>query len=132
MDALLLSVTALGISLLILLSIQLRLPELRVLSLLGTSPAWLGILIVLEALLLGSICGLAGVLLGTGVSQFFHHQGLAVSSLPLTYLLGSNLLIPVVRWSGLLKALFLIMGLCLVAAILPLWQSRRYGFLVRR
>jgi hypothetical protein len=38
----------------------------------------------------------------------------------------------VVRWSGLLKALFLIMGLCLVAAILPLWQSRRYGFLYQK
>jgi ABC-type lipoprotein release transport system permease subunit len=132
MDALLLSVTALGISLLILLSIQLRLPELRILSLLGTSPAWLRTLILLEALLLGLSFGSLGILLGTGLSQFFHYQGLSVSSLPLTYLLGSNLLVPVMRWSGLLKALFLIMGLCLVAAILPLWQSRRYGFLYQK
>lgn len=132
MDALLLSVTALGISLLILLSIQLRLPELRILGLLGTSPAWLRTLILLEALLLGLSFGLVGVLLGTGISQFLHYRGLSVSSLPLTYLLGSNLLVPEVRGSGLLKALLLILGLCLVSALLPLWQSRRYGFLMRK
>ncbi|MBI5583000.1 MAG: FtsX-like permease family protein [Deltaproteobacteria bacterium] len=130
MDALLLSVAGLGISLLILLSIQLRLPELRILSLLGTSPGWLRTLIVLEALLLGLTFGTAGVLLGTAIAQFLHHGGITVSSLPLTYLLGSNLLIPVVRWSGPLKALGLILGLGLVSAILPLWQSRRYGFLI--
>jgi ABC-type lipoprotein release transport system permease subunit len=132
MDALLLSVTALGISLLILLSIQLRLPELRILSLLGTSPGWLRTLILLEALLLGLSFGAVGVLLGTGISQFFHYRGLSVSSLPLTYLLGSNLLVPEVRGSGLLKALLLILGLCLVSALLPLWQSRRCGFLRRK
>ncbi len=132
MNALLLAVTALGISLLILLSIQLRLPELRILSLLGTSPGWLRTLILLEALLLGLSFGAVGVLLGTGLSQFFHQRGLSVSSLPLTYLLGSNLLVPVVRGSGPFKALLLILGLCLVSALLPLWQSRRYGFLVRK
>jgi ABC-type lipoprotein release transport system permease subunit len=129
MNALLLAVTALGISLLILLSIQLRLPELRILSLLGTSPGWLRTLILLEALLLGLSFGALGVLLGTGLSQFFHYRGLSVSSLPLTYLLGSNLLVPVVSGSGPLKALLLILGLCLVSALLPLWQSRRYGIL---
>ncbi|MCU0579007.1 MAG: FtsX-like permease family protein, partial [Desulfobacterota bacterium] len=132
MNALLLAVTALGISLLILLSIQLRLPELRLLSLLGTSPNWLRALILLEALLLGLSFGLVGVLLGTAISQFFHYRGLSVSSLPLTYLLGGNLLVPEVRGSGLLKALLLILGLCLVSALLPLWQSRRYGFLTRK
>jgi ABC-type lipoprotein release transport system permease subunit len=126
MDALLLSVAALGISLLILLSIQLRLPELRILGLLGTAPAWLRTLIVLEALLLGLTFGTAGILVGAGLSWFFQ-GGITVSSLPLTYLLGSNVLIPLVRWSGPLKALALIVVLCLVSAILPLWQSRRYG-----
>ena len=132
MDALLLSVTALGISLLILLSIQLRLPELRILSLLGASPGWLRTLIILEALLLGLTFGSLGVLLGTGLSQFFHHRGISISSLPLTYLLGSNLLVPVVQWPGVLKAWSLILGLCLLSALIPVWQSQRYGVLYRQ
>ena len=132
MDTLLLAVTAIGISLLVLLSLQLRLPELRVLSLLGTSPGWLRILILQEALLLGLIFGSAGVLLGLGFSYYFHFQGITVQSLPLTYLLGSNQLIPTIRPSGIARVMLLMLGLCVLSALIPLWSFQRYDLDKRR
>jgi putative ABC transport system permease protein len=132
MDSLLLAGTAIGITLLILLSLQLRLPELRVLSLLGTSPVWIGVMVVQEALLLGLIFGSAGGLLGLGVSYTFQFQGLTVYSLPLSYLLGSNQLNPLVRWIGVVRVLFLLLALCALSALIPIWTLQRYGFEKRR
>jgi ABC-type lipoprotein release transport system permease subunit len=132
MDTLLLAVTAIGISLLILLSLQLRLPELRVLSLLGTSPGWIRILVLQEALLLGLIFGSAGTLLGLGFSAYFHSQGITVHSLPLSYLLGSNQLIPAIRPTGIARVLLLILGLCVLSALIPIWSFQRYGLDKRR
>jgi ABC-type antimicrobial peptide transport system permease subunit len=129
MDSLLLSVTILGISLMILLSLQLRFPEFRTMSLLGTSPGWLRTLIILEALLLGLFFGTGGILLGTGLSHLFHEHGLSVSSLPLTYLLGGNRLVPLIQWPSVFKAWLVIMACCLTAALIPLWQNRRGGFI---
>jgi ABC-type lipoprotein release transport system permease subunit len=132
MDTLLLAVTAIGISLLILLSLQLRLPELRVLSLLGTSPGWLRIMVLQEALLLGLIFGSTGALLGLGFSAYFHFQGITVDSVPLSYLLGSNQLIPAIRLTGIGQVWLLILGLCVLSASIPIWSIQRYGLGQRR
>ena len=132
MDTLLLAVTAIGISLLILLSLQLRLPELRVLSLLGTSPGWIRILVLQEALLMGLIFGSAGALLGLGFSAYFHSQGITVHSLPLTYLLGSNQLIPTIRPFGIAQVMLLLLGLCVLSALIPIWSFQRYALEKRR
>ena len=132
MDTLLLAVTAIGISLLVLLSLQLRLPELRVLSLLGTSPGWIRIMVLQEALLLGLIFGSAGALLGLGFSAYFHSQGITVHSLPLTYLLGSNQLIPTIRPFGIAQVMLLMLGLCVLSALIPIWSFQRYGLEKRR
>ncbi len=126
MDTLLLAVTAIGISLLVLLSLQLRLPELRVLSLLGTSPGWIRIMVLQEALLLGLIFGSAGALLGLGFSVYFHSQGITVHSLPLSYLLGGNQLIPAIRPTGIARVMLLILGLCVLSAWVPIWSFQRY------
>lgn len=126
MDTLLLAVTAIGISLLVLLSLQLRLPELRVLSLLGTSPGWIRIMVLQEALLLGLIFGSAGALLGLGFSVYFHSQGITVHSLPLSYLLGGNQLIPAIRPTGIAQVMLLILGLCVLSAWVPIWSFQRY------
>jgi ABC-type lipoprotein release transport system permease subunit len=132
MDTLLLAVTAIGISLLVLLSLQLRLPELRVLSLLGTSPGWIRIMVLQEALLLGLIFGSAGALLGLGFSAYFHSQGITVHSLPLSYLLGSNHLIPTIRPTGIVRVMLLMLGLCVLSAWVPLWSFQRYDLGKRR
>ncbi len=132
MDTLLLAVTAIGISLLILLSLQLRLPELRILSLLGTSPGWIRIMVLQEALLLGLIFGFTGALLGLGFSAYFHSQGITVHSLPLTYLLGSSQLIPAIRPFGIARVLLLILGLCVLSALIPIWSIQRYNLGKRR
>lgn len=132
MDSLLLAVTAIGISLLILLSLQLRLPELRVLSLLGTSPVWILVMVVQEALLLGLIFGSAGGLLGLGFSYYFQFQGITVHSLPLSYLLGGNQLLPLVRWFGIVRVMLLLLALCALSALIPIWTLQRYGFEKRR
>ncbi|RPH88787.1 MAG: FtsX-like permease family protein, partial [Desulfobacteraceae bacterium] len=132
MDTLLLAVTAIGISLLVLLSLQLRLPELRVLSLLGTSPGWIRVMVLQEALLLGLIFGSAGALLGLGLSAYFHSQGITVQSLPLSYLLGTNQLIPTIRPTGIARVMLLIFGLCVLSALIPIWSIQRYGLKKRR
>jgi len=132
MDTLLLAVTAIGISLLVLLSLQLRLPELRVLSLLGTSPGWIRIMVLQEALLLGLIFGSAGALLGLGFSAYLHSQGITVHSLPLSYLLGSNQLIPTIRPTGIAQVMLLMLGLCVLSALIPIWSFQRYGLEKRR
>ena len=132
MDTLLLAVTALGISLLVLLSLQLRLPELQVLSLLGTSPGWIMIMVLQEALLLGLIFGSAGALLGLSFSAYFHSQGIPVHSLPLSYLLGSNQLIPTIRPTGIARVMLLMLGLCVLSAWAPIWSIQRYGLGKRR
>ncbi len=132
MDTLLLAVTAIGISLLVLLSLQLRLPELRVLSLLGTSPGWIRVMVLQEALLLGSIFGSAGALLGLGFSAYFHSQGITVQSLPLSYLLGTNQLIPAIRPTGIVRVILLMLGLCVLSAWVPIWSFQRYGLEKRR
>ena len=132
MNTLLLAVTAIGISLLVLLSLQLRLPELRVLSLLGTSPGWIRIMVLQESLLLGLIFGSAGALLGLGFSAYFHSQGISVQSLPLSYLLGTNKLIPTIRPAGIVRVMLLMLGLCILSAWVPIWSFQRYGLEKRR
>ena len=131
MDTLLLAVTAIGISLLILLSLQLRLPELRV-----KPPGHLaGLdldLVLQEALLMGLIFGSAGALPGLGFSAYFHSQGIAVHSLPLTYLLGSNQLIPTIRPFGIAQVMLLLLGLCVLSALIPIWSFQRYALEKRR
>jgi ABC-type lipoprotein release transport system permease subunit len=102
------------------------------LSLLGTSPGWIGVMVVQEALLLGLIFGSAGGLLGLGVSYTLQFQGITVHSLPLSYLLGSNQLIPLVRWIGVARVLFLLLALCALSALIPIWTLQRYGFEKRR
>jgi ABC-type lipoprotein release transport system permease subunit len=129
MDALLLFTTALGISLLILLSLNLRLHELRLLTWLGTPRGWLVFTVVQEALMLGAFFGMLGMVSGWAASLFFHHRGIPIHSVPISYLVGGDLLRPMIYLPGLIRLFFLVLGICFLSALVPmvnlLWRSKK-------
>jgi ABC-type lipoprotein release transport system permease subunit len=123
-------IVTIGVVNTLLMSVMERLREFGVVLALGSSPARLRRLVLLEALLLGIVAALVGCLLGALVTWYLVEVGIDLKSfLPETLEFGGVVFDPVLRaaWDlgWMAKIALYVVGLTLLAALYPAIKAGR-------
>jgi ABC-type lipoprotein release transport system permease subunit len=128
--AIILLIVTIGVVNTLLMSVMERLREFGVVLALGSSPARLRRLVLIEALLLGSVAAVAGCLLGSLATWYLVVVGIDLQSfIPETLEFGGVVFDPVLRatwdlpWMG--KIALYVVGLTLLAALYPAVKAGR-------
>jgi ABC-type lipoprotein release transport system permease subunit len=128
--AIILLIVTIGVVNTLLMSVMERLREFGVVLALGSSPARLRRLVLIEALLLGSVAAVVGCLLGSLATWYLVVVGIDLQSfIPETLEFGGVVFDPVLRatwdlpWMG--KIALYVVGLTLLAALYPAVKAGR-------
>ena len=129
-QAILFFIIALGIVNTVLMSVLHRHREFGMLKALGLTPAQTAVLVLVEGIVLTVASGLIGIVLGLSITWFFGRDGLDFSGVlqeqwSISGAIIDPIVVPIVRWTRVLQALFFILLVGAMASLYPAFRASR-------
>lgn len=107
------------------MSLYERIFEFSVLRAIGTRPLRMASIIMVEALLLGAVSSIIGILLSLGITSYYAHHGIDYRGIEFASVTFTELLYPTIIPEDYLKVPLMIICFAAVAALYPAWFAAR-------